>query len=76
VGVARVVGDHAAVRRQRTDAGRQQFAGDDDRVPYLINGAYPDSFVSARVPMSQAGIWQRGMVDLGSNVAYISHDGS
>lgn len=43
--------------------------------PSLINGAHPDSFIESRVPLAQAGVAQRSMVDLGSAVAYVSHDG-
>lgn len=43
--------------------------------PSLVNGAHPDSFIESRVPLAQAGVSQRGMVDLGAAVAYVSHDG-
>lgn len=44
-------------------------------VPYLVNGASPDSLVQQALPEVQAGVSQQSITRLGNTVAYLSHDG-
>ncbi len=43
--------------------------------PWLVNGVSPDSMSQMVLPEIQAGVSKNSIVQIGSNVAYLSHDG-
>jgi len=43
--------------------------------PYLVQGSHPDNFIMERLDVNLPCVSRQGVVDLGTGVAYPSHDG-